>query len=344
MFSTATAAAPTASSRKRGRPRGHRQTADAKRAIDAIRKTKLWLSVLTAAVDHLLLLLTIAAAELAWRQGLGLLLAVFSPLLWLVAIRAQRGLEALVHEGSHFNFSRRHSLNDAVVNLLAGLPVFSTVTLFRAPHLDHHLRFGTDEDPCHHRFAVFGWEDVLRQPSEYLRHMARHIAPYSWGWWAQVGTNLRTLVGALLWHAIVLLAPLMWLFGVRGLVWWALYWFAPFVIALPWLRFIAESEKHKYQGTGTVFEATISSVGFIHRLLVHPHGDGYHLLHHLDPTIPHHALARAHRLLLKIDPEYRAGHRHRTHIFESFRVGEAPSIEELYPELLSDIDLEEKED
>ncbi|MFD8889981.1 fatty acid desaturase [Streptomyces sp. NPDC059566] len=70
------------------------------------------------------------------------------------------------------------------------------------------------------------------------------------------------------------------------------------------LRLIAEADEHIYSDSGTVFDATVSHVGLLHRVPVHPHADGYHTVHHLWPGIPHHALRRVHFMLMVQDPEY----------------------------------------
>ena len=48
-------------------------------------------------------------------------------------------------------------------------------------------------------------------------------------------------------------------------------------------------------GATSVAEATTSNIGLLDRLLIHPHGDGYHVAHHLWPRIPHHQLPAFHR-------------------------------------------------
>ena len=90
-----------------------------------------------------------------------------------------------------------------------------------------------------------------------------------------------------------------------------------FALVLPVIRLIGEADEHKYIGTDNVFDATMVNDGWLLRLLIHPHNDGYHLTHHLWPGVPHHRLGRLHTLLEDVDPEHYARQiRRRTRILE----------------------------
>jgi hypothetical protein len=72
------------------------------------------------------------------------------------------------------------------------------------------------------------------------------------------------------------------------------------------MRFFAEVSEHMALGGESEFSGTRNKLGWIQERFIHPHGDGYHLVHHLYTRIPHYNLARAHRLLMN-DPVYRQG-------------------------------------
>jgi fatty acid desaturase len=226
-------------------------------------------------------------------------------------------LECLVHEGSHCNWSRNHRLNDALTDLLAALPVFSRVADYRKGHRTHHLQFGTDNDIDRRRYLRLGigWLDR----SSLLGYWrGARLGQYVLGWWRAIGLNGKALLGGIAWHLTLVVLPLACLVGVRaGLALWASYWLLPMAVVLPPIRFVAEAGKHRYEGNETEFEATISNLGMIHSLLFHPHGDGHHVLHHMDPGIPFFNLARAHRGLMELDPSgYGARHRVRTRVLQ----------------------------
>jgi len=251
---------------------------------------------------------------------LSLLVNVFA---LMVISRSLRALECLVHEGSHYNWSRNRKLNDSLTNLLAAFPVFTTVEAYRKPHLLHHNRFGSEIDPCHQRFKQLELCD-RRNKLSFLLTVTTNLPDYLAGWWAAFGLSGRSIVWGILWHGLFLtaLCLLSDLHIATALRYWMLYFLVPYVFCLPPLRLIAESEKHRYLSADSEFDATISNIGILQRLLLHPHGDGYHQLHHIDRSIPHHRLKRAHQLLLeKSQKFYRERHPNRIRVFMNPKFG-----------------------
>lgn len=233
------------------------------------------------------------------------LLIVFVP----VVVRCQRGLENLTHEGSHYNLSRNHALNDWLTDLLAALPTFQRVGAFRGTHVPkHHLLFGTVDDPDLNRYAAFNAKTIDRSsPWRYARSVITRLPRYVGGWWWGVGTNPPTIALGLVWHAIFYVIPVALILGPQAaLGTWFLFWLCPFALLLPPVRLIAEAEEHVYEGANTIFDATVSNIGMLHKLFFHPNGDAYHLAHHLWPYVPHHQLRYVHEELSALDPVYAA--------------------------------------
>lgn len=310
-------------------PRGFESSQPVQSILRRHHGTSLPKTLATAIVD-LFAPMALAALGLFLFRTLPAVLAVplALPLLLLVP-RFQRGLENLTHEGSHQNWFRpdrgargavetliggrlglsldprwARKVNNLLTDLLAAVPSFSTVSSYWVAHARHHGHFGSDLDPCRGRF-----ESIDRsRAADYLGRMARGMRSYVLGWWMTVGLTPRTLVYGLLWHTAFWIVP--WSLAIgwpAGLAVWAVFWAVPFVVLLPWLRYVAESGKHDY-GETSEFAATISNLGWIHRWYFYPHGDGHHLLHHWDPSIPHHLLARAHARLVEADPDHYGSH------------------------------------
>jgi len=275
----------------------------------------------TAATADLAIIALVAALHLC-VASLGPVWAVVTyPLACLVIVRQLRGLENLVHEGSHYNWTRRQSgtaaersaskrANDVFANLLAAFPVFSRVSAFREDHDHHHREIGTDGDPCFVRY-VFDLDLASldrTSTAAYTRGIVTRLLRYVSGWWTgPSGISGTSVLYGVTWHFVVVVVPLALAAGVStALVVWTLYFGLPFFVMLPPFRFNAEAAKHDYKNNdGTVLTSTFSNVGPIH-VLLHPHGDAYHLLHHLHPAIPHHRLREADRWLMENDPTYAA--------------------------------------
>lgn len=311
--------------------RGYDLPAEARRLLPSWRRTNLGASVATALADWVAILVVAALHSALVTEAPAAVGIATLPLALVLVSRALRGLEVLVHEGSHYNWTRVKRLNDLLVNLLAAAPVLQRVAAFRKEHNAHHKGLGGQEDPCRARFYLLEWWRLDRRSLVgYVRGMRGNFWAYSASWWRLVGSNAGVIAGGVAWHAAAVVLPLgLWLaWGPAGLAAtagvleiagaalaaWAVYVAAAFVFVLPVMRFVAESAKHDYEHGTTTRTGTFSNIGPVHWLL-HPHGDGYHFLHHVDASIPHHRLAGAHRLLDALDPEY-ADSRRRHHVLE----------------------------
>lgn len=306
--------------------RGYTLSKEGKDRLPDWRRTRPVRSFATAAADvaaiqlamvgHLLVL-----AGLPWWAGA----LTYVPVLLVIA-RYLRGLEVLVHEGSHYNWSRMRGRNDRVVNVAAAYPVFQSVEAFRVGHTIHHQQLGSAIDPCRQRYFALGWANLRRTGVvAYTRGMFGNLGRYSASWWKLIGSDRSVAVYAVLWHLVVMVLPLtalLVLWGGRSVAAaagvavaaWLAYVGVSFTLVLPPLRYIAEAAKHDYVDGTTTITGTFSNIGPVHWLL-HPHGDGYHFLHHVDANIPHHRLRGVHEWLTKNDPEYGAN-RFRVRVLE----------------------------
>jgi len=118
-----------------------------------------------------------------------------------------------------------------------------------------------------------------------------------------------------LWFALDA-ACFLWLAGVlilvlKGFLTWRMiglfYCLSTYSLALNWVRNLAA---HRYANTGgemTFAEQVEGSVNIVRSslatLLLFPVGLRYHGLHHLFPSLPYHAMGRAHRRLINALPE-----------------------------------------
>jgi fatty acid desaturase len=299
--------------------RGYVSPRAARAAIRRLHQTSLPKSLAAVAADHLaifaLILLTLAAVRAGERPHP---LALALGLVALVGVgRFQRGLECLVHEGSHYNWDRDHRRrNNLLANLLAAYPVFSTVEQYREGHFRHHRRLGTRQDPDLQRYIAFGIEALDRGgAARFLAGVARRLPRYVLDWWRTIGTSPATVAKAVAWHCAVVVLPLAvvagWPLALAALALWLLAYAA----VLPVLRLIGEAGEHRYIGARSVMDSTVINDGPVHRLLIHPHNDGLHVTHHLWPGVPHHRLRELHELLERLDPEgYARQVRRRTRI------------------------------
>lgn len=233
--------------------------------------------------------------------------------LWMIGAR-QLGMAIVMHEAAHRTLFRTRWLNDWAGNWLAAYPVWAEVGPYRAYHLVHHSRTGTDQDPDLGLAAPFPitrasmrrkvWRDLSGKTGW---KQAKAVFRRNVGW--SRGRNQRALgmnagqqpdVG---WHKLIpvaitnaVLAALLALAGHPALyLLWVVAWLTTYRLVTR-IRSIAEhgmvpDRLDPLRNTRTTV------VRWWERLLVAPNRVNFHLEHHLLMTVPHHNLPRLHRLL-----------------------------------------------
>ncbi len=297
--------------------RGYRNPAQLKPLIAQAHRTNLKRSVGMAVFDAGSLMAIIAIANLALQSSVSLIVKLATALIAVgFAARQLRALECMVHEGSHFNWSRENKkMNDFLTAFIAGFPTGASLSQYRTSHLLHHGKFGTLLDPDRLRYKELQLEDLPRNSLiSFILAIFRRLPAYQRGWLKEASGEKRLLLMPIYWATIFITIPGYLLGGLLGSIGSTALWFCAFGGALPVIRIIAESNEHRYRAGTTVFTATISNLGVLHRLIFHPHGDGYHTVHHLWPGVPHHQLAHLHQQLLLLDDFYAANLYVRTHI------------------------------
>jgi fatty acid desaturase len=250
--------------------------------------------------------------------------AIYLPAIILIA-RSMRAFECMIHELGHNALSKNLLLNDSIGNALIALPLATMIAVFRASHNDpHHAHLSVvGVDPDLRRYDVLNAHHLDRSSWQgFAREVAARLPRYVIGW-SRLTTGSWMLVLTLLWHAVVLWLPLYAFYGELSIApsKWALYWVIPQLLALPVIRFIGETGKHDYSGGTSVAAVTISNIGPVHKLLIHPFGDGHHTLHHLFAHVPGYRLGKLHRWLMANEPGYRKSLRYRLKVLEQPRSG-----------------------
>ncbi len=222
----------------------------------------------------------------------------------LFVARQMRYLENVVHFGSHNNLSSGR-WNDLFVNWAAAYAVMQEIDGYRLFHRTHHAYFGADADPCRKRFSQFDqYQRGFKGPFELAGFIARNFPQYAFAYYREIGSSPRTLLLFGVWHAFVLtslsllISPMFCLFA-SGLL------LGVFFVILPAVRFVAEVSEHDYVSDDSEYGCTFNNLSMLDKLLFHPGGDAYHVVHHLYPTVPWWAQAQAHRFLFENDFNYR---------------------------------------
>jgi len=275
-----------------------------------------WRSTLHIALEWGAILL---CASLCWR--------FWHPLLYVLSVvfigARQHALLILMHDGSHLRLFRSRRVNDWLTEVFLAWPfVAFSMRDYRRSHFAHHRFVNSDRDPDWMRKRNRDWAfpmgplaltkllvsillggGIARQLG-YARNVSR--APEAD---AQSARQPDPLARELTIGRIVFLAASAALLVVLDL-WlpFLLFWVVPFAtwtqLALH-LRSIAEHFAIP-EGEGMWGDTRNTLPGVLDRIFLGSKNIGYHIDHHLYPSVPFHRLPELHALLMR-DPRYRGG-------------------------------------
>jgi fatty acid desaturase len=279
-------------------------TPDERRALLTIDPLRSWWTIASN-----WLLVFAAMALVAWRPNpLTVVVALF-----VIAAR-QLGMAIVMHEAAHRTLFRSRWLNDWAGNWLGAYPIWAEVAPYRAYHLAHHTRTGTDDDPDLGLAAPFPitkesfrrkvWRDLSGQTGW---KQAKAVFLRDVGW--SRGRNQRSLgmsegrqadVG---WHKLVPVAVtngvLVGILALAGHPALYLLWLASWLTTYRLVSRIRSIAEHGMvpDRWDPLRNTRTTLARWWERLLIAPNRVNFHLEHHLLMTVPHHNLPRLHALL-----------------------------------------------
>ena len=220
----------------------------------------------------------------------------------------QLGLAILMHDAAHGLLFADRRLNDWVGSWLCAFPVFTSLSLYRPYHLQHHRFTQQAGDPDLGLSAPFpisrtslrrkivrdltGQTAYLRRGDQIRRALGPADAPLS----VRLGRLWQREKGALLVNAAMLVA-------CSSAGYWWLYpalWLLPLATWYQFISRIRNIAEHAVvpDNDDPLRNTRTTYANALMRLLVAPYWVNYHLEHHLFMFVPCWRLPEAHRLLL----------------------------------------------
>ncbi len=220
----------------------------------------------------------------------------WAPLALLVIGSRQRALVVLTHEASHYLLAKNRKTNDLIANIFLCFPMLKSLKYYRAVHLPHHKYLGDDKHDTDYlndpEAMKKGWFNL------YLKYLFCHefwIISELKQTFKKI--SAKHLICITLWW-ISILVILAGVVSLRFAETFASLWFLSRAIAYHIITTFIIISDHHGLFPGSIIEYTRNhpSKGLT-RWFIHPHNNGFHLTHHLMPSVPFYNLDKARKLL-----------------------------------------------
>jgi fatty acid desaturase len=234
----------------------------------------------------------------------------FYPLAVLIIGSRQRALATLLHEAAHKTLAKNKYLNFAIGTFFSGYLILQIMGSYRESHVRfHHGHFGDSELDPDYKFAIQqGLYDSNQPPKRFI--IQNVVFPFLL---AKVPTYLYSLIKNRLFDErnrketvamIIYLGIVASIF--TGLGWGQyilLFWLIPYLTVFQIIGWFIEMGEHYPLMSNTVnlyMTRNRHSHG-LENFLTGMHNESYHLVHHLNPTIPFWNVSKAHQIYLQDD-------------------------------------------
>jgi fatty acid desaturase len=269
------------------RMRRHLRAEGLCKEIGRLRRPMIWRFLVAVGADWAMIFAAYAAL-LTWGWAA-------APIALFAVGNRQRALGNLLHDAAHGGLGHGRRA-DLIAGLSLYLPLWTSMPIYRGEHFAHHRRLGDAKlDPdLIHREEDMGrsWIDLLRQhtldSSTWRRSVVGHL----------LQAHPPELAAMLAWWA-GLLSVLAAALGPLPALEFAALWLASRATVFHLVTTFRELADHVGLSPGSLigFSRNLTAGGLMGAFF-HPHNNGYHLAHHLNPGVPYWALPRAHALLL----------------------------------------------
>lgn len=220
----------------------------------------------------------------------------------LIIAGRQHGLLSLLHEATHGLLFEKKELNHFMANVFCILPLGNTFNTFTRSHLAHHKFLNTQRDPEWYKKTLMGWvfpksfwellklafmEGIIRNTR------GRILKFYNIFRGSENSPRLRTLFG---FYYTILFATITY-YGF----WpeFAMYWLVPYLLVLPYISFTRSLAEHFGVSYATELQSSRNVRASVVNQIFIPHDTGYHLTHHLFPSVPCYNLRKVTTFLEK---------------------------------------------
>jgi fatty acid desaturase len=219
----------------------------------------------------------------------------------------QYALLLLVHEASHYLFSRDRKRNDRIANWTCAYPIGITVERYREVHLEHHRHVGTEADPDFDYYrervtpgllvrtilvGLFGVKGMITVLFYFFPRFAARYHPSPEGRSSFQASPLGRQLAGVAAAQLVILGSFA-LLG-RPLLYFGI-WLLPLLTLVPLANQLRTLAEHASLD-GTPVTRTVTT-GVVGRVVLAPFLFFYHHEHHLHPFVPFYRLPELHRRL-----------------------------------------------